>query len=709
MRPLTRRLVIATTAVAALLAPVVPAGAAYPDGVVPISMDADRAPLSGDLDGDGRGDLLWYSGRPGIDAIWFGGTDRNAQVVPLGVGPGFEPVLADTNGDGFDDIFWYRPDGGGGAPAPVWFGGRSRTSWRTGLATAPPAAARAIVADLDGNGTDDVFWYTGARRADAIYFGRSDGAFLRTGGAVGFDYATAVGDFDGNGADDIVWYAPDTGGGAIWWGGPGGLVGSPLGVGSGFVVRAGDFNGDRIDDLLWFQRGAGTDAIWYGRGGRAFAGALIPAGGDHTPFVADVDGNGWDDIFWQRSSGGASGDVIWFNQPGGTFGFDPGGAPAGTPVVVDLDGDRSDDVLFFQAGAAVDTWWFGQSARPRTPNLTVTTLVSGLTNPWQAAPTPDGALLFTERPGRLSVRLANGTVRQLSADFSDLYVSGENGLLGLAVDPAFSFNRRIYTCQAVTGPSVEVIAWQVDTNYTAAVRVIDPLVGGMPASASRHGGCRLEFDATGALLVGTGDATVGTAPQDLTSLGGKVLRVDPVRGEGVFGNPFLNSPNANTRKIVSYGHRNVQGLAVQPGSGRIYEVEHGTDRDDEINALVAGGNYGWNPVPGYDESKPMTAAGGIAAQWSSGFPTIAPSGATFLVGRAWGTWEGALAVATLKNRTLRIFFLDANGALVDQVIPTELSGTYGRLRSVTRGPAGTIYVTTDNGGGNDRILQITAS
>ena len=127
-------------------------------------------------------------------------------------------------------------------------------------------------------------------------------------------------------------------------------------------------------------------------------------------------------------------------------------------------------------------------------------------------------------------------VQAVSADLRDLYVSGEIGLMAITVDPAFATNRRLYTCQGHTGREVQVIAWTIDANYTTATRVADPLTGGIPA-ASRHGGCRLRFGPDGYLWVATGDATTGTTPQDLTSLGGKVLRVNASTGAGAPGNP----------------------------------------------------------------------------------------------------------------------------------------------------------------------------
>ena len=338
------------------------------------------------------------------------------------------------------------------------------------------------------------------------------------------------------------------------------------------------------------------------------------------------------------------------------------------------------------------------------PELVVSTLVSGLTIPWDLDFTPDGTMLFTEKRGVLSSRGADGTFRRVNAEMGDLFAVGETGLMGIVVDPDFTSNRRFYTCQGHVGPEIQVIAWTMNAAYTAATRVADPLVGGMPATSGRHGGCRLRFGPEGYLWIATGDAALGRTPQDLTSLGGKVLRVDPSTGAGAETNP-LASP-----RIYSYGHRNVQGLALRPGTSQMWAVEHGPRVDDEINLLVAGGNYGWDPVPSYNESVPMTDRvkfpGAVEAKWSSGSPTLAVSGGIFLEGNQWGVWEGRLAVATLRDSRLRLFEFTPEGDFVGQVIVSELDRSYGRLRTPMMGPDGALYVTTSNGGGRDLILRI---
>lgn len=344
------------------------------------------------------------------------------------------------------------------------------------------------------------------------------------------------------------------------------------------------------------------------------------------------------------------------------------------------------------------------------PSLDVQIVAEGLTIPWDLAYTPDGVLLVTERPGRLQAVFGDGTKQQISADLGDLFVAGESGLMGMVLHPDFASNRRFYTCQAHTGPEVQVIGWTIDTDYTTATRIVDPLVGGIPLGFGRHGGCRVRFGSDGQLWVGTGDAAQSANPQSLSSLGGKVLRVDPNTGEGVAGNPFFASDNANARRIYSYGHRNIQGLALRPGTNQMWTVEHGPSRDDEINRIVAGGNYGWDPGSGYNEGVPMTDRSkfpnAIEARFSTGSPTLAMAGGYFVRGRWWGPWKGSLAVASLKNETLRFFRFNKAGDFLSSDIGTELTSLYGRLRTPMAGPNGTLYVTTANGN-NDKIFKVT--
>lgn len=355
-------------------------------------------------------------------------------------------------------------------------------------------------------------------------------------------------------------------------------------------------------------------------------------------------------------------------------------------------------------------------AAARAPGLRVDVVARGLDHPWEVQQLPSGHLLVTERERRaLSlVDPATGTRKIIDFPSHRVWARGETGLLGLAVDPQFVENRRIYTCSGWRkgngSHDIRVIAWTLDGSLDRAT-FVRKLRGGLPTSRTgRHGGCRLLILRSGELVVGTGDAASGRNPQRLRSLGGKVLRMDRFTGRPSPANPWADR-KGKRRYVLSYGHRNVQGLA-QRADGSLWEVEHGTYRDDEINRIRTRGNYGWNPVPGYDESLPMTdqrlPGRQRKAKWCSGNPTIAPSGADFVTGAGWGRLNGTLAVAVLKGERLLFVKLNLKGHLRWTTAPPELR-RYGRLRDVTTTRQGDLLVTTDNGDGRDVVLRVRPS
>ncbi|KRE96424.1 hypothetical protein ASG76_04860 [Nocardioides sp. Soil774] len=336
----------------------------------------------------------------------------------------------------------------------------------------------------------------------------------------------------------------------------------------------------------------------------------------------------------------------------------------------------------------------------------VRTVARGLQHPWDVQPAPGGRLVVTERD-RARISVARDGRRRTLADLSRLvWVSGETGLMSLAVDAR---SRTVWACHgsAKGGHHVQVSRWRVDARWRRLGHRRTVLTD-LPSTSGRHGGCRLLLDRdSDALLVGTGDAAVGTNPRDLDSLGGKVLRVHRRTGRPMADNPFADASTPR-RYVLTYGHRNVQGLA-QRADGSLWSVEHGSYRDDEVNLLVPGGDYGWNPVPGYDESVPMTdqSLPGVQqeARWSSGDPTIATSGASWVHGKQWGRLDGTLAVAALKGSEMLFLRFDADGRLTSVTRPRALA-RFGRLRSVTSARDGDLLVTTDNGVG-DRVLRIS--
>lgn len=341
------------------------------------------------------------------------------------------------------------------------------------------------------------------------------------------------------------------------------------------------------------------------------------------------------------------------------------------------------------------------------PVLVRTVLVTGLSNPWDIAFLPNDELLVTERPGRVRLRRANGELLTI-AQPADLVTGGEGGMMGMTVDPQFTSNRFVYTCfssNAGGATDNRVVRWTLAQDGTSLANRRDILTGMPYANGGRHSGCRPRFGPDGYLWVGTGDAGVGVTPQDLTSLGGKVLRLTR-DGAAAQGNPQIAGADA---RIYTYGHRNVQGLSFQQGTGAAFAIEQGSFQDDEVNRLVAGGNAGWNPVPGYNESVPMTDltryATAMRASWSSGNPARGTSGGGFVTGTAWKAWNGALVIGQLSGTKLVFLTFDASGALLTS---TPMYSELGlRIRTPIQGPDGALYVTTDGTNGAGQIWRIT--
>lgn len=349
----------------------------------------------------------------------------------------------------------------------------------------------------------------------------------------------------------------------------------------------------------------------------------------------------------------------------------------------------------------LDTRQDDQMPSSQTPTMSAERLISGLDHPWDIDFLPDGTLLFTERSGTLS-KLENGNKVALETP-SDVRAVGEGGLTGLAVDPEFEENRFIYACLNSKAGDIRVARWVADEEVTSLSDRTDIITDIPAAESGRHSGCQLAFGPDKNLWVGTGDAADESQPQDRASLGGKILRVTRD------GQPAADNPDGPDKRVYSYGHRNTQALAFydneQNGSYGV-SVEHGSDRDDEVNPLTIG-NFGWAPGNGYDESVPMTDLerfpDAVSAVWSSGSPTNAVSGAAFLKDESWGRFDGWLAVSVLKDQKLLLLNISGGSLSGERSV---LENEYGRLRAATLGPDGALYVSTDNGD-DDALLRIT--
>jgi glucose/arabinose dehydrogenase len=341
------------------------------------------------------------------------------------------------------------------------------------------------------------------------------------------------------------------------------------------------------------------------------------------------------------------------------------------------------------------------------PVVDRTVFVSGLNNPWDLVFLPNGELLFTERAGRLALRRTTGTVITV-AQIADVVVGGEGGLLGVTIDPDFATNRFVYTCfsSRLSGtPDNRMVRWALSADGTQLGDRRDIVIGLPYANGGRHSGCTPRFGPDGQLWIGTGDVAIGTNPQGLRSLGGKVLRVTR-DGAASSDNPVIAGADP---RIYTYGHRNVQGIAFQPGTGAAYAIEQGPSFDDEVTKLLKGSNAGWNPVPGYNESVPMTDISkyptAMRAFYATGTPARGTSGGGFLSGAAWKGWDGALVIGQLSGLRLMVLTFDASGALKTATPLFDNLST--RQRTPRQGPDGSLYVTTDAGSGNGQIWRVT--
>lgn len=338
---------------------------------------------------------------------------------------------------------------------------------------------------------------------------------------------------------------------------------------------------------------------------------------------------------------------------------------------------------------------------------TVDVLVTGLDTPWALAFAPDGRIFLSERPGRIRI-IKDG---QLQADpwmTIPVAEAGEGGLLGLALDPNFDQNLYVYvayTYRAANGQLTNrLVRLREDT--TTGKGAEDKVLIDNVRGNSNHDGGRVKFGPDGKLYWTTGEAQNGPLAQDRNSLNGKILRLNP-DGSIPADNPFPNS------YIYSYGHRNPQGLAWQPGTGRLYETEHGPSGidggccQDEVNYIEPGKNYGWPTISGS-----RTAQGMVTPILQSGSnATWAPSGATFVTN---GPWAGSLLFAGLRGVSLYRVTLDPNDPRKVTGSEQLLANQYGRLRDVVEGPDGALYVLTSNRDGrgspaadDDKVLRLT--
>jgi len=352
---------------------------------------------------------------------------------------------------------------------------------------------------------------------------------------------------------------------------------------------------------------------------------------------------------------------------------------------------------------------FRPSGAPPAGNLIVDTVVGSLSFPWAMAFLPDGRMLITERPGRMRIAAGNAVSLPL-AGVPPVFARGQGGLHDVVLDRGFAQNRTIYFCYAapVSGGGQTALARARLADGSTArlddVKVIFQQQG--PPSSGNHFGCRIVQGRDGNLFLTTGDHfRYRDDAQNLANHIGKVIRVTP-DGAVPPDNPFVKQAGARP-EIWSYGHRNMQGAALHPQSGRLWIIDHGARGGDEVNVVQAGRNYGWPVISyGVDYSGAKIGVGthreGMEQPIKYWVPSIAPSGMTFYTGDLFADWQGSLFVGALAGQML--VRLELRGETVGRE-ERLLQDLRERIRDVRQGPDGALYLATDSGSG--RILRVT--
>ncbi len=343
--------------------------------------------------------------------------------------------------------------------------------------------------------------------------------------------------------------------------------------------------------------------------------------------------------------------------------------------------------------------------------IRVEVIAEGLQNPWGLTFLPDGRALVTERPGRLRIIGKDNKLSEPIGGVPEVAAIGQGGLLDVALSPDFAKDNLVFLSFAeprgASGSSTSVARGKlVEKGGKATLEDVKVIFRQEPARLGGfHFGSRLVFARDGNLFVTTGERNLKTPSQDLSNHIGKIIRITPDGGVPK-DNPFVNDKNAKP-EIWSYGHRNVQGAALHPQTGKLWLTEHGPRGGDEINIPLAGKNYGW-PVIGYgvDYSGAKMHEGthkeGMEQPIHHWTPSIAPSGAMFYTGDLFPAWKGNLFTGSLVFTSL--YRIELNGEKVVKEEPL-LESAGDRIRDVRQAPDGSIWLLTD--ARNGKVLRLT--
>ena len=347
----------------------------------------------------------------------------------------------------------------------------------------------------------------------------------------------------------------------------------------------------------------------------------------------------------------------------------------------------------------------GQTRAPgvRTEaTLNSTVVASGLVNPWGLALLPDGNWLVTEKPGRLRLVTAQGQVGEPIAGVPAVDAKGQGGLLDVILSPSFAQDRLVYFSYAQPrqgGNGTAVSRARLADDGKALENLQTIFAVAQTYDGDKHYGSSLAFGPDGKLYITIGERSDKPRRPDAQDLGthhGKVIRIN-ADGTVPDDNPFVGREGALPHNFT-YGHRNPQGIAIQPGTGAVWTIEHGTRGGDELNLIRPGNNYGW-PIAAYGieyaggaiEGASTTAEGTVQPvyYWD---PVIAPGGMTFYQGEMFPGWQGNALIAGLGGKHLARLVIEN-----DRVVGEErlLTGLNARLRDVAVGPDGAVWVITD--------------
>jgi len=339
--------------------------------------------------------------------------------------------------------------------------------------------------------------------------------------------------------------------------------------------------------------------------------------------------------------------------------------------------------------------------------LSVTTVVEGLDRPWGLAFLPDGRMLVTERPGRLRIVGSDGSLSPPLSGVPEVYAQRQGGLLDVALDPAFPDSRLIYLAYAEPADGGARTAVARARLAEGRLEELEVIFRQVPAvDSGHHFGARLVFDRGENLFVTLGDrGSQRDAAQRLDSHIGTVVRIRTDAGAPA-DNPFVGQKGA-LPEIYSYGHRNIQGAVLHPGTGELWTHEHGPRGGDEVNVIRPGANYGWPVITyGTEYHGPSigegTAKEGMEQPLHYWVPSIAPSGMAFYESDLIDGWKGDLLVGALKAKLLVRLELDADDAVTNE----ERIDIGERVRDVRVGPDGAVYLLTDTGK-RSRLLRIS--